>query len=358
MTRLRAVSNEQTPRFELLPFDRLQPSTERAYLIKGLIPRVGLTVLWGPPKSAKSFWAFDAMMHVALGWDYRGRCVHQGAVVYLACEGASGYSNRAEAFRLSRLTESHSNIPFYLITAPVNLVADASALVESIRAQLDGEHPAAITIDTLNRTLPGSESSDEDMGAYIRAVDALRDAFACAIVVVHHSGVDGSRPRGHTSLTGAAEAQLSVKRNAKGTDFTVTVEWLKDGPEGDTIVCRLLVVEIGRDEDGDPITSCVVEEAKTEPGTSAPTRKPPPRNKNAADALRALVATVGKPLPNAFGLSEGTQAVPVDCWKKELLSRGVIERDSTNPRQDFKRIKEALRAHSVIAEREGQVWLV
>src|SRR5262249_27648111 len=88
------------PRFRLIPFDRLKPSPDPAYLIKGLIPRTGLVVVWGPPKCGKSFWATDAVLHVALGWPYRGRKVTQGPVVYCAFEGQDGYGKRAEAFRL------------------------------------------------------------------------------------------------------------------------------------------------------------------------------------------------------------------------------------------------------------------
>jgi RecA-family ATPase len=68
-------------------------------------------------------------------------------------------------------------------------------------------------LDTLNRSLGGSESSDEDMSAYVvRASDAIRDEFDCVVPIVHHCGIDGTRPRGHTSLTGAADAQVAVKR--------------------------------------------------------------------------------------------------------------------------------------------------
>jgi hypothetical protein len=47
MSRLRAVENTDAPQFELVPFDKLQLGKERAYLIKGLIPLVGLTVFCG-----------------------------------------------------------------------------------------------------------------------------------------------------------------------------------------------------------------------------------------------------------------------------------------------------------------------
>ena len=63
----------------------------------------GSVVVWGPPKCGKSFWTFDLMMHVALGWEYRGRRVQQGAVVYLALEGGHGFRARVEAWRRRHL---------------------------------------------------------------------------------------------------------------------------------------------------------------------------------------------------------------------------------------------------------------
>ena len=116
-------------------------------------------------------------------------------------------------------------------------------------------------LDTLNRSLNGSESSDEDMSAYVRATDAIRETFDCSVLVIHHCGINDSRPRGHTSLTGAADAQLSVKRDYTG-NILVTVEFMKDGEAGDTIVSKLESVEVGIDEDGEPISSCVVVEAE------------------------------------------------------------------------------------------------
>jgi AAA domain len=114
-----------------------------------------------------------------------------------------------------------------------------------------------VVIDTLNRSLAGSESDDKDMGAYVRAADAIREKFSCAVIIVHHCGVNVSRPRGHTSLTGAADMQISVKRDA-AKNIIATVEYAKDGPEGAVIASKLEPVDLGRDQDGDPVTACVV----------------------------------------------------------------------------------------------------
>jgi hypothetical protein len=47
------------PRIKLMAFDKIKLGTNRRYLVKGVIPYPGLTVIWGPPKSGKSFWTLD-----------------------------------------------------------------------------------------------------------------------------------------------------------------------------------------------------------------------------------------------------------------------------------------------------------
>src|SRR5262245_27638480 len=65
-------------RFPLRAFADIMMSTTPNYLVKGVIPRAGLAVIWGAPKCGKSFWTFDLFMHVALGRPYRKRRVQQG----------------------------------------------------------------------------------------------------------------------------------------------------------------------------------------------------------------------------------------------------------------------------------------
>jgi hypothetical protein len=90
-------------------------------------------------------------------------------------------------------------------------------------------------------------AKDQDMGAYLSAADAIVEEFGCVVIIVHHCGVDGSRPRGHTSLTGAVDAQLAVHHDS-ANNVIVTVEWMKDGEDGAKIASRLEVVTVGTDE--------------------------------------------------------------------------------------------------------------
>jgi len=183
--------------------------------------------------------------------------VQQGSIIYCAFEGQSGFEARVEAFRQQYDVK---DAPFFLEPVTIDLVGSHKALIAVIRRQLGRTRPVAVVLDTLNRSLRGSESSDEDMGAYLKAADAIREAFDCAVIIVHHCGIDGTRPRGHTSLTGAADAQLSVKRDAD-KKIVVTVECAKDGAEGEIITSELVSATLSVDEEGDLITSCVVKPA-------------------------------------------------------------------------------------------------
>ena len=174
MSRIIEIEAYKANRFILTRFNKIALSTSSAYLIKDLIPREGLTVVWGPLKCGKSFWTFTVAMHIACGADYRGRRVKQGAVVYLALEGGSGFKNRVEAYR------QHHDIadaPFYLITDRTDLIGDHHMLIDAITKQTGNERPVLIVIDTLNRSLVGSENKDEDMARYIAAADAIRETF-------------------------------------------------------------------------------------------------------------------------------------------------------------------------------------
>jgi hypothetical protein len=243
-------------RFKLMAFSELRPGSEPLYLVDGLIPVAGLVDVWGKAKCYKSFWCLDVMLHVATGWEYRGRYVRQGAVVYCAFEGAHGYKKRVEALRRHYDLPADATVPLYVMPGQANLIAEHARLIAEISEQLGAVRPVAVVLDTLNKSLFGSENKDVDMSAYVRAAEAIRDAFGCVVIVIHHCGYDDSRPRGHSSLPGAVDAQLAVTR--AGEIITVTVEMMRDGPEDAQVVSAVKVIEVGHDQNGKALTSLVV----------------------------------------------------------------------------------------------------
>lgn len=345
-------------RLRIVSFDDITLSKGRRYLVKGLIPRGGLAVVWGPPKSFKSFWTFDLMMHVALDWEYRGRRVQQGTVVYCAFEGQTGVEARVEAFRLAHLDSYEGPVPFYLQPVTMDLVGECSELIEVIRERLGETAPAVVVLDTLNRSMRGSESSDQDMGAYIKAADAIREAFGCAVIVVHHCGIAGDRPRGHTSLTGAADAQLAVKRNGKGSAFTVEVEFMKDGPEGARIGNTLETVTVGTDEDGDEIVSGVVRASEAVAAKGTPKGKALAKGAQVAlGALETAIAEAGEVPPASNHIPHGVRAVQESLWRKYAYSMGISNGEERARQLAFERAYTALNAAGVIGVWQDWCWL-
>lgn len=345
-------SSEHARRFQPLRFNQIRLSTDPHYLVKGLLPREGLAVIWGPPKCGKSFWIYDLGMHVALGWKYRGRRVRAGSVVYIACEGERGLGARTEAFRQARLTED-ADPPFWLLTTRLDLVRDVAELIEDVRAAIGTDGCALIIIDTLNRSIAGSESRDEDMSAYVKAADRLREAFGGLVALVHHCGVNGERPRGHTSLTGAADVQIAVKHDAASLTIA-TVEHMKDGAEGDVIASRLAVVDVGTDQDGEAITSCVVEPA--DDITPSPARpKLSGIGKVAFDQFKRCMADQAEELPVSAHIPTGIRGVTLTYWRGCLEQAGIINRDG-NPREQFRRIRVTLQERGFIGVWGEYAW--
>ena len=115
-----------------------------------------------------------------------------------------------------------------------------------------------MVLDTLNRSLSGSESSDKDMTLYVKAAEAVRKAFGCLCVIVHHCGYDDTHARGHTSLPAAVDAELSVMRDEGSPIVPVTVKAMRDGPEGMVVRSRALPVPLDPDQNGKPRSSIVI----------------------------------------------------------------------------------------------------
>jgi hypothetical protein len=350
----RAERDEVRRRFELIPFHDLRPSGAPFYLVKGIIPRTGIVLVWGPPKCGKSFWTFDLSMHVALGWQYRGRRVLQGPVVYCAFEGQEGFKSRAEAFRRAHEMPDEDAVPFFL--SPIynaKLVRNHNVLIQSIRAQIGTAAPVVVALDTLNRSIDGSESKDEDMGAYLSAADAIHQAFGCCVIIVHHCGIDGSRPRGHTSMTGTADAQIAVSKHAEHGVMTATVEFMKDGPSDVTLASRLEGVELGTDDDGDRLTSCVVVPVDVVPKKSP---KLNPSTKLALQQLRELITDVGEAAPPSTHIPAEARVVSVLLWRENFYKAHSSDKSDTK-RRAFDRAVERLQELHIIGLWSDMVWL-
>ena len=350
------------PRFRLQKFADINVDTaRRGYLVKQLMASTGLTVIWGPPKCGKSFWAMDLGLHIALGWEYRGRHVQQATVVYVALEGQHGFPARIEGFRRRH---NVSDVPFYLVTSRLNLIAEAAQLIADIKAQLPPDlTPGVVFIDTLNRSLVGSESKDEDMARYLAAAELVASELNCAVAIVHHCGIDASRPRGHTSLTGSVESQIAVRKGDDG-DVIVLVEYAKDFAEGAELASRLELVTVGSDPDGDDITSLVVLPSDYQPEPQQRGRRAKLEAKSTRTfraAMSEAIDTSGREIRVRHD-GPFVRAVQVGHVRDEFYRRYVTDEDDPKKAMDarqkaFRRLLNNLPADFATATQDNAEWV-
>jgi len=246
----------KSARFTPIPAGQFVQRPSPEWIVKGVLPRAGLCVLFGESGSGKSFVVLDIAMAICQGQAWRGRRVRQGRVVYVCAEGAGGFRNRVQAYAQVHGVDL-ADVPLDVIPDQPNLLQrdDALALARAIG-------PAAVVIvDTLAQTTPGAnENAGEDMGKALAHCAGLHRATGALVVLVHHSGKDASKgARGWSGLRAAADAELEVLKMAGGRSLRVTK--MKDGDDALAWGFGLEVVPIGIDADGDQVTSCVVTEA-------------------------------------------------------------------------------------------------
>ena len=171
---------------------------------------------------------------------------------YAALEGEAGIAGRVAAY-----TERHGetgNRVRYLVQR-FNLLSpnDVADLASAIHGA--GGAGGVVILDTLNRAAPGSDENDSrDMGDIITSAKALQTAVGGLVLLVHHVGKDKSRGmRGHSSLHAALDAAIEVDRDDGRREWKL--HKAKDGEDGQAHPFRLDVVDIGTDDDGEPLTS-------------------------------------------------------------------------------------------------------
>lgn len=241
-----------------------------AWLLRGILPERGMGVVYGAPGSGKTFLVLDVVCAIARGVPWGGRRVHQGRAVYVGLEGHVG--TRVAAYVRGHGLDAADLANVSVIERQIVDVlkaADVVALARDIRAALP-EPPALVVLDTLNRSMPGGdENNSEDMGRAIFAANYLGNELGCLVLFVHHSGKsEGAGARGHSSLLGAADAELAVVRDEEG-NRTVETTKVKDGEDGQRFAFALKSVDLGAVRDHDPeaapderLSSCVVEGLK------------------------------------------------------------------------------------------------
>ena len=326
-----------------------EPSLDRNYLVKGWLDKGTLTVVFGQSNVGKSFLALDLAHHISKGETWGNRRVNKGNVLYIAAEGGSSFPNRVSAL---------DDPEFWVIAAPVTFAgkaSDAASMVEMVQhlASQTGRFDL-IVVDTLSRVMgDGDENTAPDIADLVKNLDVLRCGTGSNIMLIHHSGKDIARgARGHSSLRAAVDTEIELTRDEIGV-ITAEVTKQRDGPTGCKFAYSLRQIELGRDQDGDPVTTCLVDPVNLAEAESVRIGGPA---RLALNTLEALLADQGECLRDPR--YPGTPCVAHKDWMEACIASGQLSSSDKREthRRVFNREVEALKAGGFISIRDNLVW--
>jgi AAA domain len=337
--------------FEFTLYCDIDCNVYKDWIIEDWLGVGELSVVFAPPKSAKSVFVSEAACRVANGAEFFGLKTKRGGVLYVAAERGKLVKRRLAAFRRRHNVD---DIPMGVIEGVFDLCSskgDANAIVETAKnlAKATGVDVVWIIIDTVAQVLgSGDENSGKDMGALIRNLHLIQTLSNAHVTAIHHTPVyDPNRLRGHSSLFGALDTKIKVERTADG--YIATLDGANDGEIGTQLAFRLESVELGRHpETGKVTTSPVVVpiEAPEKEQPKAKAKKEPRSITTFRTAYMEVVAA-GKAEEIKFG-DASHNAVRLADLRAEFNSRYATDAEDSEKRSDalraaFKRaLKEAL----------------
>ena len=341
-------------RFKLLTPAELAKLPPIEWRVRGVLPKTGITALFGPSGSGKSFLALDMLAAMSQGREWFGCRVFPCPVLYAALEGEAGISQRIQAHQ-----KKHGPLPagfrFLLQGFDLRKPVDRSDLVSAARAA--GYSDGVLCIDTLNRAAPGADENDSAaMGEIIAGAKSIQAELGGLVLLVHHTGKDATKGlRGHSSLHAALDAAIVVTREGERREWATAKS--KDGADDQGHPFHLEVVEIGSDEEGEPITSCIV--MGEEHAGDAVRRALPPKSGNQRiiwDALGDVFRAAGCYAPEGAPkeLPPGRPCILIDAAIDATRSRLVC--DAKRQTERTQTAITGLINRGNLIHREGWLW--
>jgi archaellum biogenesis ATPase FlaH len=316
------------------------------WIVKDFLPAATLGVLFGESGSGKTFASYDLCAAVCRGIEWNGKRVTKGRVLYVVAEGVAGFVNRIKAYCHQQGIKP-SDIDMDVISDLTPNLLEPAQITDLIKDIKKREPYDLIVMDTLAQVMPGAnENSGEDVGKALAECKRIHRHTGAMVLLVHHSGKDASKgARGWSGLRAAADVELEVLRSDELRSISVTK--LKDGQDGANIGFKLHTVILGEDEDGDDITSCIVEYTNTGRATKEKGAVVGPKERQILMVLNEVfgLGTDQKmPLPELIEAAAAQLAPPVDG-----------KRD--NRKRDVTRCIDSLSAKNYLFVEDGMVKL-
>lgn len=329
--------------FEALPIEPMSATSESAtptrfpfinaldyslrpppvWIIKHVLPRAELAVLFGASGAAKTFIAIDMAMSIARGIAWNRKKTVKGRCAYVCAEGSGGMRNRILAYAAHHICKLNG---IELVITPTSpSLIDKNQVNDLINSLQSHGKFDVVFIDTFARSISGGdENSGETVGAALANCKRIHTVTGALVALVHHTGKDISKgARGWSGLKAAADCEIEMSNDEGVRSMRISKQ--KDEDDGVEWGVNLIKIPIGEDEDGEIISSCVVEY------TSNIVRKikPKARGENERAVLKAFDELGGVQASTEDIINKALTFIPRDPAKRDQR-RAYVRRAITS----------------------------
>jgi hypothetical protein len=358
-------------------FEDFEKTSPKRAIIKGVIYKGERSSWVGPPGSGKSALLADLAIHAAEGTDWRGhRCKEKVAVVYFALERKELVKRRLRAhakptivFEMKDGTLSarqtraaRAGLRIAVAGKAIDLLNPTciEIIVETVRAAEThyGGPVGLIIIDTFNKGIAmggGDENMAKDQNLVAANLQQIQDMLTdIHVALIGHTGKDESRgARGSNAHLG--DVDMMVQISVAGAVRTAALVKINDGVESVLTWFQMTPVTLGRDEDGDDITTAIVSDEVPKGGRAGLNRT----QQRAMEALELVLAEDGKPAPATPKYPKGVTVVTVEQWRGYCYRCGLsTARTDGAAKKAFSRAMSDLLSLRRIGAWDNLVWIV
>ena len=246
-------------------------TTQPRWLVKKLLPETGVALLSGRSSSGKTFVALHLAQCIATDKPFAGRMIkRKGGTLFMAAEAAGDIPIRLQGLGAAPSSTKQAPLPFTWVddVPTISKPGALNRLVEIAREAEGGMRKkfglplALIVVDTMAAAAGFLDENDSaNAQSVMNVLHQLTRATGALVMVIDHYGKsDKGGTRGSSAKEASADAVLVlVAPNDSGAQHTMTISKLRSGAKGTEFGFWLREVRLGDDEDGEPMSTCIVE---------------------------------------------------------------------------------------------------
>jgi AAA domain-containing protein len=321
-------------------------SLDRTWLVEGMLPEIGTSLVSGQWGLYKTFVVVDLAIALMAGQSFAGRAVNRRCgVLFIAAEGAYEIPLRLQCAYEAKYPEATAQLPFAMADECPR-VLDRSALpVLQDTAAAATEHMRThhsvdlglIIVDTMAAAAGFNDENDNaEAQRAMNVFTALSRQFKCLVIPVDHFGkLAETGTRGGSAKEASVDAVLALlgEKDLSGnvTNPRMAVRKVRGAPTGSEIPFSVRVVNAGVGQDGNAETTLVIDWHTEGAPAKAPKEKWPTSVRIFRDALIDALSGA-RPLSLAAD-GPTVRAVEKEAVRQAFYSRYPAEGETESQRQ-------------------------